>query len=40
MGATVNGNLDIDEELFDGEDIDLIEDDLETLELNEDTVDL
>ncbi|KAI8775940.1 zinc finger CCCH domain-containing protein 15 isoform X1 [Biomphalaria glabrata] len=40
VGATVNGNLDIDEELFDGEDIDLIEDDLETLELNEDTVDL
>ncbi|KAH9498593.1 hypothetical protein Btru_007699 [Bulinus truncatus] len=35
VSATVNGNLDIDEELFAGEDIDLIEDDLETLDLND-----
>ncbi|CAL1548078.1 unnamed protein product [Lymnaea stagnalis] len=32
-GATVNGGLDIDEDLFAGDDIDLIEEDLETMEL-------
>lgn len=38
MAATVNGNtgeaIEIDEELFGGDDIDLIEDDLDTLDLD------
>ena len=37
MSATLNGdiNIDIDEELFDGEDLDLVEEDLETLDLED-----
>jgi len=37
MAATKGGdmNIEIDEDLFDGEDLDLIEDDLETLDLDE-----
>jgi len=36
VDATINGDLDIDEDLFGGDDIDLIEEDLETLELEDD----
>ncbi|XP_059146216.1 zinc finger CCCH domain-containing protein 15-like [Physella acuta] len=35
VSATVNGGIDIDEDLFAGDDIDLIEEDLETLELED-----
>lgn len=35
VDATINGGLDIDEDLFGGDDIDLIDEDLETLELEE-----
>ena len=37
MSATLNGdiNIDIDEDLFDGEDLDLVEEDLETLDLED-----
>ncbi|BFZ15452.1 hypothetical protein BsWGS_18492 [Bradybaena similaris] len=34
--GAVNGELDIDEDLFAGEDIDLVEEDLETLDLDDD----
>ena len=37
VDATINGGLDIDEDLFDGDDIDLVEEDLETLELEDET---
>ena len=37
MAATMNGgtDLEIDESLFDGEDLDLIEEDLDTLDLDD-----
>ncbi|XP_035827011.1 zinc finger CCCH domain-containing protein 15 isoform X2 [Aplysia californica] len=40
VDATINGDLDIDEDLFAGDDIDLVEEDLETLELEDDPVGL
>lgn len=33
--ANMNGDIEIDEDLFDGEDLDQIEEDLETLDLDE-----
>ena len=33
--ATINGDIDIDEDLFGGDDIDLVDEDLETLELED-----
>ena len=37
MAATKNGdtNIEIDEDLFDGEDLDIVEEDLETLDLED-----
>ncbi|XP_052080573.1 zinc finger CCCH domain-containing protein 15-like [Mytilus californianus] len=35
MAANMNGDIEIDEDLFDGEDLDQIEEDLETLDLDE-----
>lgn len=40
IGATINGDLDIDEELFDGDDMDLIDEDLDNLDLEDNANDL
>jgi len=37
VAATINGGLDIDEDLFAGDDMDQIDEDLDTLELDDDT---